>query len=197
MSDNPQYIRTNRAIIQSFIRLLARKPFEKITVQDILDETPVTRATFYAHFRDKYEIAEKMQAYFIETRKKIRQELTSASAQEVLQNSIHFSKDYTDALLKIHTENVDFRKVLANELSKEYMDNSDSPTKEIESRIYAQANVELYLAAMEQGCQDFTPEQPLKILLPVAISLLHLSGDEQTVKFLTEKTANLSVKKFH
>lgn len=59
------------------------------------------------------------------------------------------------------------------------MDCSDSPAKEIEARIYAQANVELYLATMEQGCKDFTPEQPLKILLPVEINLLHLSGDEK------------------
>lgn len=28
-----------------------------------------------------------------------------ADPQEVLQNSIHFSKDYTDVLLKIHTKN--------------------------------------------------------------------------------------------
>ena len=43
------------------MKLLKTKPFEKITVQDILDETPVTRSTFYKHYHDKYEIAEKMQ----------------------------------------------------------------------------------------------------------------------------------------
>ena len=50
MQTNPQYIRTDKAIKQALITLLKNKPFEKITVQDILDETPVTRSTFYKHF---------------------------------------------------------------------------------------------------------------------------------------------------
>lgn len=47
MKENPQYLRTDKAIRQALIVLLKTKPFEKITVQDILDETPVTRSTFY------------------------------------------------------------------------------------------------------------------------------------------------------
>lgn len=195
MSDNPQFVRTDRAIVHAFIALLQRKPFEKITVQDILDEAPVTRATFYAHFRDKYEIAEKMQEHFIETRKKFRQGLTSAPSMESLRDTVRFDKMYTDALLKIHTEKVDIRKVLASELINEYMDHSDSPTKEIEARIYAQATVELYLALMENANRDFTVEQWRQLLLPVAINLLHLAADEETVQFLSEKTANLSPRK--
>ena len=56
--------------------LLSRKPFEKITVQDILDNTPVSRATFYKHFKDKYEIAEKIQEEILDARKELRQNLT-------------------------------------------------------------------------------------------------------------------------
>jgi len=43
---SPQYLRTYKAITNALIHLLREKPFEKIIVQDILDETPVTRATF-------------------------------------------------------------------------------------------------------------------------------------------------------
>ena len=59
MSNNPQFQRTDKAIMQAMVSLLKKKSFEKITVQDILDETPVTRATFYAHYHDKYEVVEK------------------------------------------------------------------------------------------------------------------------------------------
>lgn len=45
--------------------LLKKKYFEIITVQDILGETPVTRATFYAHYHDKYELVEKMLDQFL------------------------------------------------------------------------------------------------------------------------------------
>ena len=69
MQNNPQYIRTDKAIKQALMKLLKTKSFEKITVQDILDETPVTRSTFYKHYHDKYEIAEKMQEDFLKHRK--------------------------------------------------------------------------------------------------------------------------------
>ena len=60
MKNNPQFLRTDKAIKQTLISLLQNKPFEKITVQDILDETPVTSSTFYKHYHDKYEIAEHL-----------------------------------------------------------------------------------------------------------------------------------------
>ena len=72
MQNNPQFVRTDKAITQALISLLKVKPFEKITVQDILDETPVTRSTFYKHFHDKYEIAEKMQQEFFEAQEGTR-----------------------------------------------------------------------------------------------------------------------------
>ena len=62
MQQNPQFLRTDKAIKQALIHLLNVKPFEKITVQDILDETPVTRSTFYKHFHDKYEMFIKSRA---------------------------------------------------------------------------------------------------------------------------------------
>ena len=65
MSNNPQFQRTDKAIMQAMVSLLKKKSFEKITVQDILDETPVTRATFYAHYHDKYEVVEKMLDHFL------------------------------------------------------------------------------------------------------------------------------------
>lgn len=64
MEKQTRLIRTKKAITNAFISLLEEKPFEKITVQDILDKTPVTRATFYSYFSDKYEIVEKMHEYF-------------------------------------------------------------------------------------------------------------------------------------
>ena len=56
MQENPQFLRTDKAIKQALIHLLKTKSFEKITVQDILDETPVTRSTFYKHFHDKMKL---------------------------------------------------------------------------------------------------------------------------------------------
>lgn len=37
-------------------RLLVKKPLEKIFVTDICREAEIERATFYYHFKDKYEL---------------------------------------------------------------------------------------------------------------------------------------------
>lgn len=191
MSDNPQFKRTDKAIVYALISLLKRKPFEKITVQDILDETPVTRATFYAHFRDKYEIAEKMLEHFIEVRGNVRKQLaeSDSAALDRLNRSYSADKEFAQALINIHTENVDLRKALAIELEKEYLQRSDTPTREIEAKIYAQAYVELYLSLIREEQPNFTPEHTFNIFIPVAIGMLHLNNDPETRRFLEDKIA--------
>ncbi len=53
---DPRVKRTRSLILQSFESLLAEKGFEAISVQDVTDKAEVNRATFYAHFHDKYEL---------------------------------------------------------------------------------------------------------------------------------------------
>lgn len=45
--------KTRTAIFRAFTALLARKPFHRITVEEILTEADVGRATFYAHFETR------------------------------------------------------------------------------------------------------------------------------------------------
>jgi AcrR family transcriptional regulator len=51
-------IRTREIILQAARKAMREKRFAEITVQDIADEANVNRGTFYAHFADKYEVAE-------------------------------------------------------------------------------------------------------------------------------------------
>jgi len=53
---DPRVKRTRKLILRSFEGLLAEKGFETISVQDVTDKAEVNRATFYAHFHDKYEL---------------------------------------------------------------------------------------------------------------------------------------------
>ncbi|MEC0724665.1 TetR/AcrR family transcriptional regulator [Bacillus spizizenii] len=59
-------IKTNINIRNTFIKLLNEKDFNSITVQNILDRALINRTTFYKHYRDKYDLAEKITNDFLE-----------------------------------------------------------------------------------------------------------------------------------
>ncbi len=55
MAEKKEYrsaIRSRRLINQAFQELLREKPFEKITVTDIVKRADINRSTFYAHYPD-------------------------------------------------------------------------------------------------------------------------------------------------
>lgn len=53
---------TRQAIMDSFLRLLEKKPFAKVTVRDIVEECGVNRTTFYYYYQDIYAIVEDLVA---------------------------------------------------------------------------------------------------------------------------------------
>lgn len=56
---DPRVKRTQALIHQSFTDLLAEKKFKAITVQSITERAEINRATFYAHFPDKFALLEE------------------------------------------------------------------------------------------------------------------------------------------
>ncbi|MGB3715346.1 MAG: TetR/AcrR family transcriptional regulator [Candidatus Promineifilaceae bacterium] len=49
-------IRTRQWLSKAFLELLEEKGLQKMTVQDISERANVNRATFYAHYEDKYDL---------------------------------------------------------------------------------------------------------------------------------------------
>jgi len=57
--NDPRVKRTRQLLLQAFISLLEeRQNIHSISVQDITERAEVNRATFYAHFEDKYALLE-------------------------------------------------------------------------------------------------------------------------------------------
>jgi AcrR family transcriptional regulator len=48
--------RTRDRLGDALVELLVQKPFDDITVQDVLDGAGVSRSTFYTHYRDKNDL---------------------------------------------------------------------------------------------------------------------------------------------
>lgn len=53
---DPRIRRTRDRLGDALVELLQEKPFDTITVQDVLDRAGVGRSTFYVHYRDKDDL---------------------------------------------------------------------------------------------------------------------------------------------
>ena len=51
---------TKKAIVTSFVSLVSKKPLDKVTVKDIVEDCGITRNTFYYYFSDIYDIVDEL-----------------------------------------------------------------------------------------------------------------------------------------
>jgi len=57
---DPRILRSRRMLMDSLARLLTKKEFEDISVQEIADEATLNRNTFYLHYPDKSALLQAM-----------------------------------------------------------------------------------------------------------------------------------------
>ena len=57
---DPRVKRTRKLLQQAFIGLFQERGFASISIQDITERATVNRATFYAHFPDKYALLDSI-----------------------------------------------------------------------------------------------------------------------------------------
>src|SRR6201992_3736892 len=59
---DPRVLRSRQMLMESLLRLLGRKEFDDISIQEITDEATLNRATFYLHYPDKNALLQAMTA---------------------------------------------------------------------------------------------------------------------------------------
>ncbi|MBR6895704.1 MAG: TetR/AcrR family transcriptional regulator [Lactococcus sp.] len=112
--------RTNKLITQAFIKLLGSKTFDKITINDISDEAMINRATFYSHFKDKFDLFENIIDKFLGDFADV---LDTENLVE--ENAINVKK-IEGALTKFYefvNENPDLAKIFITHSNKEILSN--------------------------------------------------------------------------
>jgi len=55
---DPRILRTRKLLQQALVKLMEKKEFDAISVQDIAEEATINRATFYDHYPDKFALLE-------------------------------------------------------------------------------------------------------------------------------------------
>lgn len=180
------FLRTDRAIIDAMIRLLKVKSFEQITVQNILDETPVTRATFYAHFKDKYDVAERMQDMFMEYTKaipKMFETIDRTDYPKIIRKGMMQNSELTRALLQIHTDKVDIKKVISDMHREHYLSIAQGEDIETSANVYAEAMTAYYFSYFYSPNAFSRNENHYdSVMLPVFLHIFKLENDETLIK---------------
>lgn len=59
--------RTKNNIINAFLKLRSKKALERITVKELSDAAEINKATFYLHYRDIYDLSEKLENELFES----------------------------------------------------------------------------------------------------------------------------------
>jgi len=80
--------RTRRTLHDALIRLIMRKGYDTLTVQEIIDEADIGRATFYAHYRGKDDL---LRGGFERLRSELKAARRSARQGGVLDRPLSFS----------------------------------------------------------------------------------------------------------
>lgn len=136
---DPRVRRTRGALEDAFMQVLQKKGFQALTVQDVAERAGVNRATFYAHFADKYALLDYS----------IRQGFLQEIDKRML-NACHYSPDNLQNLIVAVCEYV--RNVHAH---------CSTAQPQFESLVESQVKEVLYnllLKWLEQIQTDVTPE---------------------------------------
>lgn len=76
-------IKTRRLIEETFLRLLADTSFEKLTTTRLIKECMISKGTFYAHYLDKYDLAETLMDRELDFFRKLLAQRFQDESQEV------------------------------------------------------------------------------------------------------------------
>ena len=191
--------RTRQAIRTAFLGLLEEKGFEAITVKDITARALINRATFYAHYDDKYALMNAIEEQLIEDLLAIRAKQMPALVQlinegkETMETSpiaiatlkyISENRTLLNAMLGPHG-NIAFQHRLKDFIWKSTFTNSAAPfIKEeklrVPSQYLASYLTSAHIGVIQQWLQDGlkeTPEQMASILSTMTINgILYAAG---------------------
>lgn len=99
--------RTKKLLRQALTRLMQQKDFQSITVTDVVREADINRGTFYAHYRDVYDLRERIEAEMIADFRSMIASLRPseiATLQPVLSRAVDYleeNREIVTALIKV------------------------------------------------------------------------------------------------
>ncbi|WP_051298068.1 TetR/AcrR family transcriptional regulator [Brevibacterium album] len=105
MAENRRTRRTKRALKAAIVSLVLERGYEAVTIEDITEEADISRATFYAYYRDKQSLLTQIVL-------DLQEELRLRLADLRLQERSYFSGQAVRALFEHAAEERDAYRVI-------------------------------------------------------------------------------------
>ncbi|MDO4977349.1 MAG: TetR/AcrR family transcriptional regulator [Eubacteriales bacterium] len=105
--------KTRTAIFNALSRLLQKKHFHNITVQEIIDEANVGRSTFYAHFETKDDLLKSMCSDIFDHI--ISEELTAESSHDYSDGTHDIGELLEHILCHLQDDKMEIQQILSSE----------------------------------------------------------------------------------
>ncbi|EKQ56142.1 MULTISPECIES: TetR family transcriptional regulator [unclassified Clostridium] len=120
---DPRAVRTKNLIKESFVKLLEEKDFKYITIKDITTKATINRATFYAHYIDKYILLEELIVDCFEEMLPVEISNTINLTEDIIKELILFLYEYN--INFYHTRKIDSTSIAStvDNLLKHKIDN--------------------------------------------------------------------------
>ncbi|MFR3786602.1 TetR/AcrR family transcriptional regulator [Agathobaculum desmolans] len=96
--------RTKKLLRQALTRLMQQKAFQSITVTDVVREADINRGTFYAHYRDVYDLREQIETEMIQDFRAMIADLRpseTATLQPVLRRAMDYLEENREIVVEL------------------------------------------------------------------------------------------------
>ncbi|MGO3049933.1 TetR/AcrR family transcriptional regulator [Staphylococcus casei] len=148
---NLRMTHTKQSLINAFFSLVNKKDFEKITIADITKGAQVNRATFYAHFEDKYDLIDY-----------IMEDFATASIENYIPDTMIFNqKNISQLILAVH----DFYQEPNIECRSSY---AGLALPQMREKILSELNI-----VLAKSLKDIYADNEQEIFVPIFAQMVH------------------------
>ncbi|MFF2480936.1 TetR/AcrR family transcriptional regulator [Paenibacillus sp. NPDC058071] len=155
--------KTQEALQTAVLQLMTEKSFEKITIQDLSDKANVSRGTFYLHYRDKYDLLDKLiDTHIEELRERCKGVANLDFPSAILTWTEYFNQHYSFFSLMLASKGATyFKNQFYNLLVEEFSDKFN--TSEGKNKDFNTDLIISFLASAYAGVVEwwFTNERPV------------------------------------
>lgn len=176
MNDTTYHESVEEAITQALLILLKHKPYEQITVAEIVRKAGVGRSSFYRNFIDKDDVLERYVTRLFSRSREFSDPYTVHLKDTII---AHYTAYYENRefLKTLHRNNILYR-FMGNlrSITEQTIEENNMTVNLYQPAFFSAANLGVLAQWLERGCRE-TPQEIAEIIITL---LFHTPGRDFT-----------------